>query len=239
MKFSSLKLRLDISDLAGITFSVVCRKIISRIATQFSRELNVAWIIAPRRRFESFRAGNNARLTAHYRHHVGANQVIKMDDQLLQLSRGLGEQLLQRNWRVATAESCTGGGVAAAITAVAGSSAWFEYGVVSYANSAKEKLLGVSIDTIAREGAVSEAVVIEMVRGVLVLSGADIAVAISGIAGPSGGSPEKPLGTAWFAWAKATGEIRTEIQVFDGDRAEVQRSAVIWALDGLSNTIKD
>lgn len=154
-----------------------------------------------------------------------------MDDYLLQVSQRLGEQLLQRNWRIATAESCTGGGVAAAITAIPGSSAWFEYGIVSYANAAKEKLLSVSSETLAREGAVSEAVVIEMARGVLALSGADIAVAISGVAGPSGGSPEKPVGTVWFAWAMATGEIKTELKWFDGDRATVQSQAVIFALE--------
>lgn len=155
-----------------------------------------------------------------------------MDDHLHQLSQRLGEQLLQRNWRIATAESCTGGGVAAAITAIPGSSTWFEYGIVSYANAAKEKLLGVSSETLAREGAVSEAVVIEMARGVLALSGADIAVAISGVAGPSGGSPEKPVGTVWFAWVTATGKIKTELKNFDGDRAEVQRLAVMRALKG-------
>jgi len=155
-----------------------------------------------------------------------------MDDHLLLLSQRLGEQLLQRNWRIATAESCTGGGVAAAITAIAGSSAWFEYGIVSYANAAKEKLLGVSGETLEREGAVSEAVVIDMARGVLALSGADIAVAVSGVAGPSGGSPEKPVGTVWFAWVMATGEIKTELKCFAGDRAEVQGQAVVWALEG-------
>lgn len=171
-----------------------------------------------------------------WRHTIGIvskyNQANKMDDHLLQLSQRLGEQLQQRNWRIATAESCTGGGVAAAITAIPGSSAWFEYGIVSYANSAKEKLLGVSSETLAHDGAVSEAVVIEMARGVLALSGADIAVAISGVAGPSGGSPEKPVGTVWFAWAMATGEIKTELKRFDGDRAEVQERAVVWALKG-------
>jgi nicotinamide-nucleotide amidase len=161
-----------------------------------------------------------------------------MDDHLHQLSQRLGEQLLQRNWRIATAESCTGGGVAAAITAIPGSSAWFEYGIVSYANTAKEKLLGVSSETLAREGAVSEAVVIEMARGVLALSGADIAVAISGVAGPSGGSPAKPVGTVWFAWVAAMGQIKTELKHFDGDRAEVQRLAVVWALDETVNIVK-
>jgi nicotinamide-nucleotide amidase len=154
-----------------------------------------------------------------------------MDDHLLQLSQRLGEQLLQRNWRIATAESCTGGGIAAAITAIPGSSAWFEYGIVSYANAAKEKLLGVSTETLSCEGAVSEAVVIEMARGVLVLSGADIAVAVSGIAGPSGGSPEKPVGTVWFAWSSATGEVKTELKCFEGNRATVQNQAVIFALE--------
>jgi len=160
-----------------------------------------------------------------------------MDDHLLQLSQRLGEQLQQRNWRIATAESCTGGGVAAAITAIPGSSAWFEYGIVSYANAAKEKLLGVSSETLAREGAVSEAVVIEMARGVLALSGADIAVATSGVAGPSGGSPEKPVGTVWFAWVTAGGEIKTELKWFDGDRGEVQKRAVVWALEEVLSSV--
>lgn len=154
-----------------------------------------------------------------------------MNDQLGQLSQRLGEHLLQRNWHIATAESCTGGGVAAAITAIAGSSAWFEYGIVSYANAAKEKLLGVSAETLEREGAVSEAVVVEMARGVITISGADISVAISGVAGPSGGSSEKPVGTVWFAWARATGEIKTVLKQFDGDRVAVQKQAVIFALE--------
>lgn len=160
-----------------------------------------------------------------------------MDDHLYQLSQRLGEQLLQRNWRIATAESCTGGGVAAAITAIPGSSAWFEYGIVSYANAAKEKLLGVSRETLAREGAVSEAVVIEMARGVLALSGADIAVAISGVAGPSGGSPEKPIGTVWFSWVMKNGKIKTGLQHIEGDRNEVQMQAVINALNGVCNLL--
>ncbi len=156
-----------------------------------------------------------------------------MDDHLRQLSQRLGDQLLKCNWRIATAESCTGGGVAAAITAIPGSSAWFEYGIVSYANAAKEKLLGVSRETLAREGAVSEAVVIEMARGVLALSGANIAVAISGVAGPSGGSLEKPVGTVWFGWATATGEIKTELKWFAGDRETVQKQSVVCALESL------
>lgn len=161
-----------------------------------------------------------------------------MEHKLHLLSRALGEQLLQRNWRIATAESCTGGGVAAAITAIPGSSGWFEYGVVSYANSAKEKLLGVSSETLAREGAVSEAVVSEMVLGALKLSGADMAVAISGVAGPGGGSAEKPVGSVWFAWGLAAGEIKTELKIFAGDRAAVQAQAVIRGLEVALDLVK-
>ncbi|HSC69482.1 MAG TPA: nicotinamide-nucleotide amidohydrolase family protein [Cellvibrio sp.] len=161
-----------------------------------------------------------------------------MDEHLLQLSQGLGERLLARAWRVATAESCTGGGVAAAITAIPGSSAWFEYGIVSYANAAKEKLLGVSAATLSREGAVSEAVVIEMARGALALSGADVAIAISGVAGPSGGTAEKPVGTVWFGLALVSGETTTALKRFGGDRVEVQRQAVIFALEMLLNAAR-
>jgi len=152
---------------------------------------------------------------------------------LLQLSSLLGEKLLMRGWHVATAESCTGGGIASAITAVAGSSSWFEYGIVSYANSAKEKLLHVNPQMLAQHGAVSQAVVEAMVTGILGLSSADIAVAVSGIAGPSGGTPEKPVGTVWFAWGLATGEMHAECFHFVGDRLSVQSQAVVHGLNGL------
>lgn len=152
---------------------------------------------------------------------------------LLQISSALGQKLLARNWRVATAESCTGGGIAAAITAVAGSSAWFEYGIVSYANQAKQTLLNVDSETLAHDGAVSKAVVEQMVAGVLALSHANIAVAVSGIAGPSGGTAEKPVGTVWFAWGLASGEIYSECFSFDGDRISVQQQSVVQALNGL------
>ncbi len=149
------------------------------------------------------------------------------------LSQELGRALAAHGWRVATAESCTGGGVAAAITSVPGSSAWFEYGIVSYANRAKQQLLGVSADTLAREGAVSEPVVLQMVEGVLTVSAADIAVAISGIAGPGGGSPDKPVGSVWFAWGLASGERRTFFRRFEGDRQAVQAQSVLCALEGI------
>jgi nicotinamide-nucleotide amidase len=152
---------------------------------------------------------------------------------ILQLSKLLGEKLLARHWRVATAESCTGGGIAAAITAIAGSSTWFEYGVVSYANQAKEKLLDVNPQTLLQEGAVSQAVVEQMVVGVLRLSGAEIAVAVSGVAGPSGGSLEKPIGTVWFAWGLATGKIHSQCVYFSGDRSSIQQQSVAHGLSGL------
>ena len=150
-----------------------------------------------------------------------------------ELSALVGQKLLARGWRVATAESCTGGGIAAAITAIPNSSSWFEYGIVSYANSAKEKLLHVNSETLAREGAVSQATVEQMVKGVLDLSGANIAVAVSGIAGPTGGTAEKPVGTVWFAWGLASGLINSAVYNFSGDRVSVQHQSVIYALNGL------
>ncbi len=152
---------------------------------------------------------------------------------VIELSHLLGEKLMARKWRVATAESCTGGGVAAAITAVAGSSAWFECGIVSYANQAKEKLLQVNSQTLVTEGAVSQTVVEQMVKGVLVLSGAEIAVAISGVAGPSGGTDDKPVGTVWFAWGLSSGIVDTKQFHFTGDRAAIQHQSVAEALIGL------
>jgi nicotinamide-nucleotide amidase len=152
-----------------------------------------------------------------------------------QLSAKLGQKLLACGWRVATAESCTGGGIAAAITKVAGSSKWFEYGIVSYANQAKQKLLNVSAQTLTKYGPVSEAVVSQMVAGVLALSDADIAVAVSGIAGPDDDGSEQPIGTVWFAWGLAGGEIHTQLFHFPGDRTGVQLQAVEQGLRGLLN----
>jgi nicotinamide-nucleotide amidase len=152
---------------------------------------------------------------------------------IYQLSAQLGQRLAERSWRVATAESCTGGGISAAITAISGSSNWFEYGVVSYANQAKQRLLQVSVQTLDQEGAVSEAVVVQMLKGVLLLSGSDIGVAVSGIAGPSGGSPDKPVGSVWFAWGLASGELRTQLCHFAGDRQSVQQQSVAQGLRGL------
>ena len=149
-----------------------------------------------------------------------------------QLSRQLGVALQARGWRVTTAESCTGGGVASAITDIAGSSEWFEYGFVTYANRAKESLLGVMSAALQQHGAVSEPVVEQMAEGALRAAGADLAVAVSGVAGPGGGSADKPVGTVWFAWADS-GETTTALHRIDGDREQVRQQAVIIALQGL------
>lgn len=150
----------------------------------------------------------------------------------LQLSQQIGEILLRKNWTLSTAESCTGGGLSSAVTAIPGSSQWFGYGWVTYANEAKQKLLNVSSKTLEEYGAVSEQVVLEMVDGALKISGSNIAVAISGIAGPTGGTVEKPVGSVWFAFTSAHHKL-TKFQLFQGDRAEVQSQAVVAALKGM------
>jgi len=155
------------------------------------------------------------------------------DQRLVDLSARLGRLLQALGWRITSAESCTGGGVAAAITAVSGSSRWFEYGLVTYANEAKQHLLGVDSKSLAEDGAVSETVVRQMIDGVLALSGAEVAVAVSGIAGPDGGSTEKPVGTVWFAWGTASGERVAGCHHFKGDRNAIQQQAVIQALRGV------
>ena len=156
-----------------------------------------------------------------------------LEAEIDRLSRELGEALQARGWLAATAESCTGGGVATAITDIAGSSGWFDRGFVTYTNEAKQQMLGVSIDSLLRHGAVSEAVVLEMARGGLARSDAGICVAISGIAGPGGGSDDKPVGTVCFGWARHGEAPQTATCHFDGDRAAVRRQAVVFALTEL------
>ena len=149
------------------------------------------------------------------------------------LARQLGDKLRQRDLKVTTVESCTGGGLASAITDIAGSSGWFDMGFVTYSNNAKQQLVGVSEFTLIKFGAVSEHVVQEMAEGALACSGADIAVAVSGVAGPSGGTKEKPVGTVWFAWAQKDGDTITQLHHYHGGRAEVRNQAVMAALRGL------
>ena len=145
----------------------------------------------------------------------------------------LGALLDARGWRVSTAESCTAGLVAGAITDIAGSSAWFDRGFITYSNAAKTEMLGVRVETLSAHGAVSEATAREMVAGALERSSADFAVAVTGIAGPSGGSPQKPVGLVCFAWGRRGGAIRSLTQRFPGDRAAVRDASVVAALDGL------
>jgi nicotinamide-nucleotide amidase len=149
-----------------------------------------------------------------------------------EIVRALAEALLRRRWFVASAESCTGGGIAAALTDLAGSSAWFDRAFVTYSNSAKVEMLGVSGHTLQRFGAVSRETVCEMAAGALARSEARLTVAVSGIAGPGGGSADKPVGTVWLAWATADG-IDAAGQRFDGDRAAVRSQTVDAALQGL------
>ena len=164
-----------------------------------------------------------------------------MSSEQLALSHSLGEALQLRGWQVSTAESCTGGGVAETITAVSGSSGWFSCGFVTYSNLAKEKLLDVPATLFTgadAPGAVSEETVLAMARGAINVSGADVAVSTSGIAGPDGGSPDKPVGTVWIAWAvrdltSPTLQSRARCFHFEGDRAAVREQSVVAALEGL------
>lgn len=154
-------------------------------------------------------------------------------DDFQALAAELGRRLLARGWRVTVAESCTGGLVAGAITSVAGSSDWFDAGFVTYSNAAKTALLGVPEATLAAHGAVSEETAHAMAAGALAKSGADLAVAVTGIAGPSGGTPAKPVGTVCFAWAAKGGSVESATRRFDGDRAAVRAAGVRFALEGL------
>ena len=148
----------------------------------------------------------------------------------------LADLLLEKGLLMATAESCTGGLIAAACTAVAGSSAWFERGFVTYSNEAKTDLLGVDAALIAEHGAVSEAVACAMAQGAIVRSNAQVAVAVTGVAGPTGGSADKPVGTVWFGWS-VLGKVQAECQHFEGDRAAVRAAAVQHALMRLAELV--
>jgi nicotinamide-nucleotide amidase len=154
------------------------------------------------------------------------------------LSQALGTLLLERGMMVATAESCTGGWASEAITGVPGSSAWFDRGFVTYSNHSKKDLLGVKASSIERFGAVSEKVVCEMAKGAVKHSRAAWAVAISGIAGPDGGTADKPVGTVWIAWASRSG-VESAHWIFEGDRAQVRANAVMAALQGLITRVRE
>lgn len=145
----------------------------------------------------------------------------------------LARELLDRQWRCVAAESCTGGGIARALTELPGSSDWFERGFVTYSNASKRDMLGVSGQTIERFGAVSEETAREMAAGALRHSRGQAAIAVTGVAGPSGGSPDKPVGTVAFAWATRDGGTTARIRRLDGDRRAVRDASVEQGIEGL------
>jgi len=154
------------------------------------------------------------------------------------VSRGLAADLLKaKGWKLATAESCTGGLIAARCTDLAGSSDWFDRGFVTYSNAAKTEMLGVDAALIAQHGAVSEPVVRAMAQGALQHAQAQVAVAVTGVAGPSGGSAAKPVGTVWLGWATPAGVV-SELCLFAGDRAQVRAATVAHALQRLTDLLQ-
>ncbi|HIG36520.1 MAG TPA: CinA family protein [Oceanospirillaceae bacterium] len=159
-----------------------------------------------------------------------SNQLQKQHDLIL----ALGGRLSQKGLIMATAESCTGGGIGAEITAVAGSSGWFSGGIISYSNSAKINLLKVSSGLLEAHGAVSEAVVEAMALGGCRALNADVCVAVSGVAGPSGGTAEKPVGSVWVAWAQSNGAVASELFQFVGNRQSVRQQTIAAALEGMN-----
>lgn len=146
------------------------------------------------------------------------------------LAARLGEELLTRGWYVSCAESCTGGGIAYAITSTAGSSGWFNSGYITYSNDVKQSVLGVFGDTLATFGAVSRQTVLEMASGCAKISNAELALSVSGIAGPGGGSADKPVGTVWFGFS-VDGKLHSDVQVFQGDRQAVREQAIGHCLE--------
>jgi nicotinamide-nucleotide amidase len=162
---------------------------------------------------------------------VGYRSVALTEAELEALAADLGAALQRKGWLLATAESCTGGWLAQVVTSVSGSSAWFDRGFVTYSNAAKQDMLGVHAETLAQFGAVSEATAGEMAAGALARSAAQIAISITGIAGPGGGSPEKPVGTVCFGWATVDQpENLTTTQLFIGDRNQIRAASVRFAL---------
>lgn len=156
-----------------------------------------------------------------------------MKQTIYQLAITLGQRLQKREWKLVTAESCTGGGLSYFITEIPGSSEWLERGYVTYSNAAKHELLHVRTATLNRHGAVSQPVVHEMAEGALKHSQAQISIALTGIAGPTGGSNEKPIGTVWFGWAGIHADTITEVRHFSGDRHIIREQSIQFALERL------
>ncbi len=158
-----------------------------------------------------------------------------MSAEIDRLAADVGGVLLDRGMKLATVESCTGGWIAQTVTDIAGSSAWFERGFVTYSNEAKQELVGVQADTLSAYGAVSREVAVEMALGGIECSRADVAVSVTGIAGPDGGTIKKPVGTVWIAWANRDGLSEAIGHRFQGDRRAVREASVQQALLGLKN----
>ena len=161
------------------------------------------------------------------------------DATLGELAQRVGEALKSQHLMLVTAESCTGGWIAKTVTDIAGSSNWFECGLAAYSYEAKQVLLGVRPQTLEQSGAVSRETVLEMVSGALVHSGGSIAVAVTGIAGPGGGTEDKPVGTVWIGWKRRGGYARADAFHFEGDREAVRRQSVAAALKGLLGMAED
>jgi nicotinamide-nucleotide amidase len=158
-----------------------------------------------------------------------------MNERITQLVDQLSNKLKAREWKIATVESCTGGGLAYALTSLAGSSTWFERGVVTYSNIAKEELVGVRALTLASFGAVSEQTVREMAEGGLRNSQAQLSIAITGIAGPEGGTAEKPVGTIWLGYASIDAQTQTFVEVLQGTRTSIREQTIQIALEKAVN----
>jgi len=159
-------------------------------------------------------------------------------DDIAQAVQQLAEQLIQQSLMVVTAESCTGGGIAQMLTALAGSSRWFERGFVSYSNDAKQDMLGVQAATLERTGAVSEETALEMALGAVRHSRGQVSMAVTGIAGPQGGTPDKPVGTVWIAWGHSSGHADAHCFQFQGDRDAVRQQTILEAIRGLNARLK-
>lgn len=164
---------------------------------------------------------------------------VPTDEELAAAAARLGERLRATRNRLVTAESCTGGWIAKAVTDIPGSSDWFDCGMAAYSYEAKQAMLGVNPHTLEIHGAVSRECVVEMVSGALVHSGASLAVAVTGIAGPGGGTQDKPVGTVWIAWKRRGGYPGARAFHFEGDRDAVRRQTVVAALEGLQALVED
>lgn len=156
-----------------------------------------------------------------------------MNNDPFSLAEQVGKLLQAKKLMLTTAESCTGGQVAEIITAIAGSSAWFDRGFVTYSNTAKQEMLGVSANTLATHGAVSQQTAREMAEGALIHSHADVSLSTTGIAGPNGGTPDKPVGTVWFGWTGKNLVTKTRLHVFQGDRQSIREQASVFVLQNL------